>query len=80
MLKPCTGVVISVVVEYQDDNLNTSVFYELRLNVLIAKSEICSPIEREDVAPGDGAFKTCIASSLSAMLKSCNNLPLLSTA
>ena len=41
---------------------------------------MCSPITKDAVAPGDGAFSTCIAFSNSIILKSSTKLPWLSTA
>ena len=46
----------------------------------IAKPAMCSPMAKDDVAPGDGAFNTWIASRPWMMLKSSNNEPSLATA
>ena len=50
--------------------LSTNIFNHLELNPndLLAISTMYLLIEREDVAPGEGAFMTCIAFSVSAIL------------
>ena len=45
-----------------------------------ARSTMYSPMAREEVAPGDGAFKTCTASRPRMMLKSSRRVPSRATA